>query len=99
MYSFSNTIYKLKCLDADIDMAEKNTRESSIPKAGTATTKRGMVLPFKPLSLAFDHVNYYVNMPTVNSTHSSPNLTTFKCYFSIVFRCFLFLPVISISVD
>ncbi|KAH1191528.1 Pleiotropic drug resistance protein 2 [Glycine max] len=55
--------------NADIDMAEKNTRESSIPKAGTATTKRGMVLPFKPLSLAFDHVNYYVNMPTEMEKH------------------------------
>ena len=96
---FSTLISLLKCLDADIDMAEKNTRESSIPKAGTATTKRGMVLPFKPLSLAFDHVNYYVNMPTVNSTHSSPNLTTFNCYFSIVFSHFLFLSVTSISVD
>ncbi|KVI07423.1 hypothetical protein Ccrd_014197 [Cynara cardunculus var. scolymus] len=26
-------------------------------------SKKGMVLPFKPLSLAFDHVNYYVDMP------------------------------------
>ncbi|XP_050210478.1 pleiotropic drug resistance protein 2-like [Mercurialis annua] len=26
-------------------------------------TKRGMVLPFQPLSLAFDHVNYFVDMP------------------------------------
>ncbi|XP_051120010.1 pleiotropic drug resistance protein 2-like [Andrographis paniculata] len=26
-------------------------------------SKRGMVLPFKPLSLSFDHVNYYVDMP------------------------------------
>ncbi|WCJ19069.1 ABC transporter G family member 39 [Euphorbia peplus] len=25
--------------------------------------KRGMALPFQPLSLAFDHVNYYVDMP------------------------------------
>ncbi|KAI3734636.1 hypothetical protein L6452_14110 [Arctium lappa] len=25
--------------------------------------KKGMVLPFQPLSLAFDHVNYYVDMP------------------------------------
>ncbi|RDY09362.1 ABC transporter G family member 39, partial [Mucuna pruriens] len=46
-----------------IDMVEENTPESSIPKADSATTKRGMVLPFKPLSLTFDHVNYYVNMP------------------------------------
>ncbi|XP_021802771.1 pleiotropic drug resistance protein 2-like [Prunus avium] len=26
-------------------------------------SRRGMVLPFQPLSLAFDHVNYYVDMP------------------------------------
>ncbi|XP_057789350.1 pleiotropic drug resistance protein 2-like [Salvia miltiorrhiza] len=26
-------------------------------------SKRGMVLPFKPLSLSFDRVNYYVDMP------------------------------------
>ncbi|KAF7823264.1 pleiotropic drug resistance protein 2-like [Senna tora] len=25
--------------------------------------KRGMVLPFQPLSLAFNHINYYVDMP------------------------------------
>ncbi|EEF30370.1 ATP-binding cassette transporter, putative [Ricinus communis] len=28
-----------------------------------APMKRGMVLPFQPLSLAFSHVNYYVDMP------------------------------------
>ncbi|KAL1544434.1 Pleiotropic drug resistance protein 2 [Salvia divinorum] len=26
-------------------------------------SRKGMVLPFTPLSLAFDHVNYYVDMP------------------------------------
>ncbi|KAI4365646.1 hypothetical protein MLD38_021612 [Melastoma candidum] len=25
--------------------------------------KKGMVLPFQPLSLSFDHINYYVDMP------------------------------------
>ncbi|XP_021903944.1 LOW QUALITY PROTEIN: pleiotropic drug resistance protein 2-like [Carica papaya] len=29
----------------------------------SAAVKRGMVLPFKPFSLAFNHVNYYVDMP------------------------------------
>ncbi|XP_023766493.1 pleiotropic drug resistance protein 2 [Lactuca sativa] len=28
-----------------------------------AARMKGMVLPFQPLSLAFDHVNYYVDMP------------------------------------
>lgn len=28
--------------------------------------KKGMVLPFQPLSLAFNHINYYVDMPAVS---------------------------------
>ncbi|KAL9165231.1 hypothetical protein ABFS82_06G157600 [Erythranthe guttata] len=39
----------------------KNNREQEI--ATEANNKRGMVLPFEPLSLSFDHVNYYVDMP------------------------------------
>ncbi|KAF8396443.1 hypothetical protein HHK36_018062 [Tetracentron sinense] len=48
-----------------IDMAVKNAPESSSSIASVAdhASKRGMVLPFLPLSLAFDHVNYYVDMP------------------------------------
>ncbi|KAL5069150.1 hypothetical protein RYX36_020037 [Vicia faba] len=46
-----------------IEMEERNTSESLILKADTSTRKRGMVLPFRPLSLAFDRVNYYINMP------------------------------------
>jgi len=52
-------------------MTERNTLESPILKADTATTKRGMVLPFRPLSLAFDRVNYYISMPAVSSAHST----------------------------
>ena len=33
---------------------------------GSNQTRRGMVLPFEPLSLAFNHVNYYVDMPAVS---------------------------------
>lgn len=29
--------------------------------------KKGMLLPFQPLSLVFDHINYYVDMPAVSS--------------------------------
>ncbi|RDX65618.1 ABC transporter G family member 39, partial [Mucuna pruriens] len=53
----------------NIGMAEKTTIESSTPKADTAIAKTGMVLPFKPLSLAFDHVNYYINMPAEMKKH------------------------------
>lgn len=51
-------------------MAERNTSESLILKEDTSTTKRGMVLPFRPLSLAFDRVNYYINMPAVSFAYS-----------------------------
>ncbi|KAF3795441.1 ABC transporter G family member 39 [Nymphaea thermarum] len=38
-------------------------------RQGTMTASRGMVLPFQPLSLAFDHVNYYVDMPAEMKNH------------------------------
>ncbi|XP_042500566.1 pleiotropic drug resistance protein 2-like [Macadamia integrifolia] len=43
-----------------IDMAVRNTSGNVEDHA----PKRGMVLPFQPLSLAFDHVNYYIDMPS-----------------------------------
>ncbi|KAM0999991.1 hypothetical protein ACFX2A_006787 [Malus domestica] len=42
-----------------IDMQVQNAQGSS----SNGQVKRGMVLPFQPLSLAFNHVNYYVDMP------------------------------------
>lgn len=49
------------------EMVASHTQDSSNPKtARSSKTKRGMVLPFQPLSLAFDHVNYYVDTPKVN---------------------------------
>ncbi|XVE68625.1 hypothetical protein DITRI_Ditri09bG0083600 [Diplodiscus trichospermus] len=46
------------------DTAVKNNPNNSILSAADqAPSKRGMVLPFQPLSLAFHHVNYYVDMP------------------------------------
>lgn len=54
-------------------MTERNTSESLTLKADTSTTKRGMVLPFRPLSLAFDRVSYYINMPAVSFAHSLPS--------------------------
>ena len=53
-----------------IDMEVRNTRENTkavVKDANHALTKRGMVLPFQPLSLAFEHVNYYVDMPAVSN--------------------------------
>ncbi|XP_044505622.1 ABC transporter G family member 39-like isoform X2 [Mangifera indica] len=36
---------------------------SSSEMVNLADCKRGMILPFQPLSLVFNHVNYYVDMP------------------------------------
>ena len=42
--------------------------ESSLEIAGSTDHegRTGMVLPFQPLSLAFNHVSYYVDMPAVS---------------------------------
>ncbi|KAI6679848.1 hypothetical protein NL676_033729 [Syzygium grande] len=47
-----------------IDMAVKSTSE--LLADSEKALHRGMVLPFQPLSLAFNHVNYYVDMPDVS---------------------------------
>lgn len=48
-------------------MGVRNTPDNdNLDVKDIATGKRGMVLPFQPLSLAFDHVNYYVDMPAVS---------------------------------
>ncbi|KAJ7981129.1 Pleiotropic drug resistance ABC transporter [Quillaja saponaria] len=39
------------------------TTSSSAVSVANGQAKRGMVLPFQPLSLSFNHVNYYVDMP------------------------------------
>ncbi|CAL9153991.1 unnamed protein product, partial [Musa hybrid cultivar] len=41
--------------------ARRNSSESF--SSSVCPARRGMVLPFQPLSLAFNHVNYYVDMP------------------------------------
>lgn len=41
-------------------------RNRSCVSVANHETRRGMVLPFQPLSLAFNHVNYYVDMPAVS---------------------------------
>lgn len=54
-------------MNAGIDMAVRNHPDNSNSGATeNAVTRKGMVLPFQPLSLAFDHVNYFVDMPAVS---------------------------------
>ncbi|KAA8541749.1 hypothetical protein F0562_022901 [Nyssa sinensis] len=42
---------------------QPDTYEASIETAHRFAPKRGMILEFKPLSMSFDSVNYYVDMP------------------------------------
>ncbi|CAN1258316.1 Pleiotropic drug resistance protein 2 [Linum perenne] len=44
---------------------QMSSETSCTPMKGSdeESNRRGMVLPFQPLSLAFSHVNYYVDMP------------------------------------
>lgn len=57
-----------------IDMSVRNAQGST----SSIQTKRGMVLPFQPLSLTFNHVNYYVDMPAVS--HLFPSIHVLKYF-------------------
>ncbi|MCO5606348.1 hypothetical protein L7F22_060536 [Adiantum nelumboides] len=58
---------RVPALGSEIDIIkEKSSREwevDDIADVISADEKKGMVLPFKPLSIAFNAVNYYVDMP------------------------------------
>ncbi|KAB2607739.1 pleiotropic drug resistance protein 2-like [Pyrus ussuriensis x Pyrus communis] len=51
--------------------SEEMTAKSSseIACASDHAPKKGIVLPFQPLSLAFNHVNYFVDIPPEMKTH------------------------------
>jgi hypothetical protein len=50
-----------------------------------AALSRGMVLPFNPLAMSFDNVNYYVDMPAVSSP--SIILSNFSCPICYLPQC------------
>ncbi|KAI6669860.1 hypothetical protein NL676_004745 [Syzygium grande] len=49
-------------------MQVRNARANNGIVSESTQARRGMVLPFQPLSLAFNHVNYYVDMPAEMKT-------------------------------
>ncbi|KAL4605794.1 hypothetical protein ACB092_09G055600 [Castanea dentata] len=68
--TYLNPLGDSKAVIADDEKDKKNKKSSSkqhgteeIVGASDSSPKRGMILPFQPLSLAFNHVNYYVDMP------------------------------------
>lgn len=48
-----------------------STNDSALEAANGVAPKRGMVLPFSPLAMSFDSVNYYVDMPAVRFLNRS----------------------------
>lgn len=71
-----------------IQMSARNARASSSSVTGASNNeaRRGMVLPFEPLSLAFNHVSYYVDMPAV-SINAVINTTRKICLFNLSSSC------------
>ncbi|KAH7547224.1 hypothetical protein FEM48_Zijuj01G0286900 [Ziziphus jujuba var. spinosa] len=55
--------------------------DSSLEAANGVAPKRGMVLPFTPLAMSFDSVNYYVDMPAVRITF---HLSTFSLFYPMM---------------
>jgi len=58
---------------------------SRVMSSNGAAPTRGMVLPFNPLAMSFDNMNYYVDMPAVSST--SIILSSSSCPFSYLLQC------------
>lgn len=44
---------------------EEDNRAENNSESKSFYAKRGMVLPFTPLTMSFDNINYYVDMPKV----------------------------------
>ncbi|KAK8685583.1 hypothetical protein V6N13_041583 [Hibiscus sabdariffa] len=72
--TFLNAASDSKAVVVDDEEEKKNTKnpyaggsipEETLLKARDISNshRKGMILPFQPLSLAFNHINYYVDMP------------------------------------
>lgn len=58
------TIWRMSSRSTDSECC--GDRDTSSPLGNVVNTKRGMVLPFTPLAMSFDSINYYVDMPSVS---------------------------------
>ena len=53
--------------------------DNAIHEPENAAAQKGMILPFRQLSMAFENINYYVDMPTVSYVNSGTYI-----FFSVV---------------
>lgn len=71
-------LYKTEILWTGTPMQVRNAQANNGIVSESTQSRRGMVLPFQPLSLAFNHVNYYVDMPAVSSILPNLKLPKFR---------------------
>ncbi|XP_061340275.1 pleiotropic drug resistance protein 2-like isoform X6 [Gastrolobium bilobum] len=62
--TYLNPVGDSKAVIADEGTEMAGKKSSEIASSSNQDHKRGMALPFQPLSLAFNHISYYVDMPT-----------------------------------
>ncbi|XP_039017629.1 ABC transporter G family member 42-like isoform X2 [Hibiscus syriacus] len=70
----NNSKMEIKRLSSRTNPNGMSRNDSSVDAASGVAPKRGMVLPFTPLAMSFDTVNYYVDMPPVSSLFHSQQL-------------------------
>lgn len=55
----------------DRRLGSRSNTDNSNNNGGVPIAKKGMVLPFTPLAMSFDDVNYFVDMPGVSRSTKS----------------------------
>jgi len=69
---------KTEILWTGTPMQVRNARANDSIVSESTQARRGMILPFQLLSLAFNHVNYYVDMPAVSPLLPNLRLPKFR---------------------
>ncbi|KAF5935709.1 hypothetical protein HYC85_026838 [Camellia sinensis] len=71
------------------DMTVRNASRGTDSSVGVTdhAPRKGMLFPFQPLSLAFNHINYYVDMPTSVSAAKGAFLFVF-CFDDLLWMLF-----------
>uniref|UniRef100_A0A1D1XCF5 Pleiotropic drug resistance protein 2 n=2 Tax=Anthurium amnicola TaxID=1678845 RepID=A0A1D1XCF5_9ARAE len=81
-----------------LEVAGTEMDESVSASTSNHGLKRGMVLPFRPLSLAFNHLNYYVDMPAeMKSQGIEENRLQLLCNVSGAFRPGILTALVGVS--
>ncbi|XP_007016113.2 PREDICTED: ABC transporter G family member 31 [Theobroma cacao] len=78
--AYLNPLRKAKAIIPLDDSEENSVRndvesedlESGVPSDHRGSKKKGMILPFQPLTMTFHNINYYVDMPKEMSAHGIP---------------------------